>query len=98
MYSVNKTNNETVVHAAYSLCESFPDEDAARKYPLANVYQVVETTSLPSFSAKTTISESNSTKNHDPTKSPSSKAGILDSKIYELTLLVLPILLFSMFE
>ena len=97
MHSVNQTNNETVVHAAYSLCESFPDEDAARKCPLANVYQAVKTTSLPSLSTKTTISESNSTEN-DPTKSPSSKAEILDSKIHELAFMVLPILLFSMFE
>ena len=97
MHSVNQTNNETVVHAAYSLCESFPDEHAARKYPLANVYQAVKTTSLPSLSAKTTISERNSTEN-DLTKSPSSKAGILDSKIHELAFMFLPILLFSMFE
>ena len=97
MHSVNETNNETVVHAVYSLCESFPDEDAARKCPLANVYQAVKATSLPSLSTRTTISERNLTEN-DPTKSPSNKAGILDSKIHELAFMALPTLSFSMLE
>ena len=69
--------------AAYSVCESFPDGNPAKAYPLDNVYETIEATSVPN--------------EVDSTKRPTSKAGTLNSRMNELAFLVLSILLISMY-
>ena len=95
--SLNHTNSDTIVGAAYSVCESFPDGNAAEAYPLDNVYETIEATSVPNEVDSTKRPTSKAGTLNDSTKRPTSKAGTLNSRMNELAFLVLSILLISMY-
>ena len=50
-FSVNQTNDENLIEEAHDICYELPDGNAAKPYPLDNVYENIKTpTAMPTIS------------------------------------------------